>query len=249
MTELQLLDQLLSLASPWRVSYCRAHEVNQVLDIWIDQQEEGVNASWLQKLMPTPSQIQPVTNKKWRHLNIGQWKVYLHSPSPELTRLANDSGIAALNSALTIALSQEIEKLLQAGVSLTNISQMLMIELSDFWRYKREVMGKEFAQKLKLKNEDEYRQMQGQNTPALPNETHSIWTSMIDGKFSIDIKALGLNLLLAKIQSNYKSDKDKNTYISGCQELYRHFERNQMQLVYELLQIHAEINRSTSIEV
>jgi hypothetical protein len=71
----------------------------------------------------------------------------------------------------------------------------------------------------------------------VPEPDHPVWEKLLDGSTSIDIRVLGLRLLLAKMREQMQAITDREVRMLKSYELQRYFARNQRQLAYELAQL------------
>ncbi len=71
----------------------------------------------------------------------------------------------------------------------------------------------------------------------LPAATDPLWMELLQGQRALEVRALGLKLLLAKLRHQIAQIQDDELRMVKLVELHRYFERNQAMLGHELAQI------------
>lgn len=71
----------------------------------------------------------------------------------------------------------------------------------------------------------------------LPAATDPLWMELLQGQRALEVRALGLKLLLTKLRSQIALIQDDELRMVKLVELHRYFERNQAMLGHELAQI------------
>lgn len=72
---------------------------------------------------------------------------------------------------------------------------------------------------------------------ALPAVTDPLWMELLQGQRALEVRALGLKLLLSKLRGQIDRIQDDELRMVKLVELHRYFERNQAMLGHELAQI------------
>ncbi|MEK8052646.1 hypothetical protein AACH10_20520 [Ideonella sp. DXS22W] len=72
---------------------------------------------------------------------------------------------------------------------------------------------------------------------ALPAVTDPLWMELLQGQRALEVRALGLKLLLSKLRNQIDVIHDDEVRMVKLVELHRYFERNQAMLGHELAQI------------
>lgn len=77
----------------------------------------------------------------------------------------------------------------------------------------------------------------GGSRAALPAVTDPLWMELLQGQRALEVRALGLKLLLSKLRGQIDRIHDDELRMVKLVELHRYFERNQAMLGHELAQI------------
>lgn len=71
----------------------------------------------------------------------------------------------------------------------------------------------------------------------LPEASDPLWLALIEGDAEIDVRVLGLRLLLVKLRTQLQNAGDDDLRMVKLVELHRYFSRNQLSLGHEIAQI------------
>lgn len=71
----------------------------------------------------------------------------------------------------------------------------------------------------------------------LPEASDPLWLALIEGGAEIDVRVLGLRLLLSKLRTQLRNAGDDDLRMVKLVELHRYFSRNQLSLGHEIAQI------------
>lgn len=71
----------------------------------------------------------------------------------------------------------------------------------------------------------------------LPEASDPLWLALIEGDTEIDVRVLGLRLLLVKLRTQLQNAGDDDLRMVKLVELHRYFSRNQLSLGHEIAQI------------
>ena len=71
----------------------------------------------------------------------------------------------------------------------------------------------------------------------LPEPSDPLWMALLDGRCELDVRVLGLRLLLAKLRTQIQALSDDEVRMLKLVELHRYFTRHQSALGHEIAQI------------
>ncbi|MBL8480768.1 MAG: hypothetical protein JNJ60_01120, partial [Rhodocyclaceae bacterium] len=145
-------------------------------------------------------------------------------------------------------LARRLAEHFSEGLTPVQICRLCGVEMDDLWKYKFALDRGRTGAGL------------GSATPAEPGpqaaaaaaapaadaaapdivpETDPIWAQLADGSIDIDIRALGLKLLLTRVRNQVKSISDREVLALKRRELHRFFIKNARTLGHELDQLRA----------
>lgn len=232
-----LWTQLLRLDEPWTVTRCETHRALRRYDLWIALEEPR---SWF-SLGRRPSR--PTESRSWRHMNFGDWQVHLHVTLPQGGDLSRLVWAGERDLPFTRALTQHIFGLLKAGCSFQAVGELLDVPQADVWRFRYFL--------------DHGRWSGAEAPPAaaavagvaaapgvvadddLPAANDPVWLAVLEGRMQLDIRVLGLKLLLTRLRAQLDLIPDKEVRQLKVQEFHRYFSKNRHLLAFELEQIRA----------
>jgi hypothetical protein len=110
---------------------------------------------------------------------------------------------------------------------------------ADLHRYvlrNQSLLGHELAQ-LRVLSRGAGAAQAGGAQAALPAVTDPLWMELLQGQRALEVRALGLKLLLSKLRGQIDRIHDDDLRMVKLVELHRYFERNQAMLGHELAQI------------
>lgn len=226
MTPEELLQQALSIDPPWRVVEVRDNLGRNQIDVWIGR--GSGRGGWFFGGRPAAPETHPLA---WRHINIGQARCLVHAP-PE----AADDDLPWSGSAeqpFTRALSRQIAELFREGVRFQTVCTMLDIAVADLWRFKHGLdhgLAGLSGAPLPAAIADE-------DAADVPAAESPVWRMLLDGAIDIDIRMLGLKLLLTKLREQMRLITDDEVRLLKTHELRRYFVRYERQLGHELAQL------------
>jgi hypothetical protein len=72
---------------------------------------------------------------------------------------------------------------------------------------------------------------------AVPAEASPVWAALLHQRLALDVRTLGLRLLLAKVQREAAAHGDADLHRQAAQDLHRYFMRHATVLQHELAQL------------
>lgn len=251
-----LLSKFLSLDPPWEVQDVRFDDVSRRCDVWI-----GSRSSLLSFKKPSAT-----TGEIWQHLSLADHQLWIHAALPPDADTASLPWVGDHGMPFTHAMSQQIFTLLDEGTTLAGICQALNVSLKNLWKYKFALdHGRVDKQGLRLPGADpaaperssrstEARAAPGaqtrgaprstappsipsERTTAVPDVSDPVWEDLAQGRLALDIRLLGLKLLLNRVRTQFIAIDDDDVRMLKLRELHRFFVRNSRLLRYELTQL------------
>jgi hypothetical protein len=229
----KLWTQLLRLDEPWVVTRCETHGALKRHDLWIALEEPR---SWFGFGRKPP---RPTENRSWRHVNFGDWQVHLHVTLPQGADLSRLTWAGEQDQPFTRALSQRILALLKAGCDFRAVGELLEVAQTDVWRFRYFLdhgrwSGAEPPQIV----------LDGGPTPTgpvvddeIPAASDPVWLAVLEGRKQLDVRVLGLKLLLTRLRAQLNLVPDKEVRQLKVHEFHRYFSKNRHLLAFELDQI------------
>jgi hypothetical protein len=226
----QFWTHLLRLDEPWTVTRCETHRALRRQDLWVALEEPR---GWFGLGRRPP---RPTESRSWRHLNFGDWQVHLHVTLPQGADLSRLAWAGERDQPFTRALSQQIFALLKAGCSFQAAGDLLEVPQADVWRFRY------FLDHGRWSGAEP---PPTQLAPApggeddLPAANDPVWLAVLEGRLQLDVRALGLKLLLTRLRAQLDLIPDKEVRQLKVHEFHRYFSKNRHLLAFELDQIRA----------
>lgn len=235
MTDTDLMYHVLELTPPWRILQIRDDLRARQIDVWVGI--EAPKRTWIFGRKPPPEQASEYV---WRHLNLGAMRCVIHAALPHHANTENLPWCGKADMPFTSALALEIATLFSHGISLQRVCALLDIPVEDMWKFRHRLDSGQVGlssggSPAATATANAVRPQGGQN--AVPEPDDPVWEGLLDGSTNIDIRVLGLKLLLAKMREQMQSITDREVRMLKSYELQRYFARNQKQVAYELAQL------------
>ncbi|HOY01906.1 hypothetical protein [Zoogloea sp.] len=238
---LALWKQLLQVQEPWVVQACRADEFNRCMAVWI-----GVEAprSWFG--LGRPRVVEGGAEATWRHTGFGGWRVQVHVRVPVGSELPRHSWAGEAGMPFTRALDRQILSLLNEGVGMSGVCSILDLPMTDLWRYRyaldhgRHAVGAADAVPMPASPAEAAVPPALMAFSRVPNLEDPVWVRLLDGSVKLDVRVLGLQLLLSRTRSQVAVIADEEVRMMKLRELHRYFVKNERMLAHELHQLVSE---------
>jgi hypothetical protein len=154
----------------------------------------------------------------------------------------------------TRGLQREILDLLMAGATVEQLSVLLRLPFADLWRYKFRLdqgQGAKATAVAPAPSAGQFTRSDVSTTATasnIPAESDPTWMAVLLGRMKLDVRMLGLRLLLAKLQREAQLHGDADLHRQAAGGIYRYFVRSQSQLKHELEQVAAYSSQVATLE-
>lgn len=236
----QVLRTLLNVEEPWKVTDTRLDTGRRRHDIWIALE---VSRGWfgLGRARAAPS-APPVS---WRHVNFGDWEVHVHVAAPGNADLSQQPWAGEEDLPFSRALTRQVFEHLREGCSLQSIGTLLRLPVAELWRFRYALdSGRWSAAGAPAAVEagaGDGQGAEGHGDPDVPAPGDPVWVALLDGSLPLEVRALGLRLLLSRLRAQFAVIGDDEVRGLKLQECHRYFLRNKHQLAHELAQLKGEV--------
>lgn len=256
MANISIFDLILDVKFPCEIVKRTANHSQKRMDVWIALQATPANqyastkSNWFgfKKASPKVAHALPDLDltefNSWRHLDLADWQIVVHTPSPTPPAMLNKPWTGAVGQHFSHSLSRVIFAMLAEGASFAVICTALKVNLADLLKYKFAldkgqigVLPQYAAAAHITALPSAARHGAGVNASVVPAFDHAVWTAIAAGKLDIEIKTLSLRLLLTKVKSQFIVALDDEVRTLRVRELHRYFEKNQRALTHEITQI------------
>lgn len=232
MKDNETLQSLLQIKEPWSLVDLRFDPSRARCDAWISlEQPRGWFGFTKNKQYPT---------RTWRHVNIGEWRLYVHVMAPDGTNLTKQPWTGEIGQPFSRMLEKQISDMLSHVHSPEKIGILLGLETLDLTRaYSNGRLNIPKPANIHNRGSVGMGDSGEANNENIPPPEDAIWLKIINGSHPIQIKAVGLQLFLFNIRLQYKSTENPEQHQHFASECRNFFKRNQRQLAFELGQIAA----------
>ncbi|MBL8472747.1 MAG: hypothetical protein KF778_11540 [Rhodocyclaceae bacterium] len=240
----QLLAQMLGIEAPWEVKRHAVDSARQRLEIWI-----GLAAprNWFGFGKPA---ARNTADYSWRHLPCTGLQTTVHvafplDMQPGEVDWQGDAGLP-----FTHALARRLAEHFSEGLTPVQICRLCGVEMDDLWKYKfarergRSVPTADTKATTGVTAPVAPKAAADVEAPPIVPENDPIWAQLANGSVEIDIRALGLKLLLTRVRNQVKALSDRDVLALKQRELYRFFVKNAPTLAHEADQLRALIARA-----
>lgn len=260
--ERNLWHKLLRIEAPWTVLECRADDLRRRYDVSI---AVDTPRGWFG--LPRGKQQAAARQVSWRHVNFGEWEIHVHVAVPANADLSALSWVGEGDLPFTRALSQQVFAFLREGSSLQSICILLNLPIAELWRFRYAIDSGRWAAGEGTvpgrEPQDEPAPLgDGPAIPAvpvsngtvaplaaapaarddahdsgIPDLTDPVWSALLQGSHQIDIRVLGLKLMLSRLRAQFELISDDEVRLLKLHELHRYFVKNRRLLAHELAQL------------
>lgn len=223
MRDTEICRKLLQLEEPWSVDRVKVDDQAGEIHVYL-----VTGKSWFGR----PAFLRP--KLLWRHTSIGAFKTFIHATLPEDGREHQDLPfLGELGSDFTRGLARRVVECLQAGMGYRQICKLLEIDVYLAWQI-RHALG-ERPQSEAAGPEDD-----GPEAPSarqIPPTGDPVWLRLLESDESIDIRLLGLRLLLARCRQEFPGLTTDDAKIMRVNAVRRFFIKHEKQLDHEISQL------------
>lgn len=240
--ECSVIAELLGVTAPWSVTEVRITDrAARLISVHIDQHEAPGRFWAARKSAPVEHWL------RWAHINMAGVRCEIVLALRDGQHVPNAGWSGQVDSPFTHGLSRLAMDLLLEGATMDQLCRMLQVPFADLWKFKfrldqgtTRVAGPATApataapamvvNKLAPARADEA-------VAGLPPQDSPVWLVLLLGRLELDVRTLGLKLLLAKLQRDARMHDDADLYAQAAQSLHRYFVKNLSLLAYEVSQL------------
>ncbi|CAM5380944.1 hypothetical protein [Thauera mechernichensis] len=236
--ERHLWQTLLDVEAPWTVTDCKENGGRRH-DIWIGLETPR---PWLGIVRARP--VPGTRTLSWRHANFGAWQIHIHVQAPGTADLSRQPWAGEPDLPFTRALNERIFTFLREGCSLQSICTLLDLPITELWRLRYAMdsgrWGFDRSPAKCIAAHGSETDAGAAADPDVPDVADPVWVALLEGGRQLDIRVLGLKLLLTRLRAQFEMISDVEVRTLKLQELHRYFLKNKRLLAHELSQIRSE---------
>jgi hypothetical protein len=226
----ELCHWLLEVNEPWEVSRVRVDTHSRELHAYLSS-----GKSWFGRYLGE----QP--RSRWRHLNIGAYKTYIHASLPEQNEQAAHPFLGKSTSDFTHGLARRVIQCLQNGLRYRQVCALLDIDIHLAWQIKHAIESGQLATadtdlRARLQLDDPAEQ----SASSIPPGDDHAWLRLLALDCPFEIRLLSLKLLLARARQDFARAHDPDMRILRINELRRFFIKHEKHLQHEIAQLNNE---------
>lgn len=251
----ELCAYVLSLDDPWQVKDVDVNEAGLRMDIHVGFRPS--TRSWFSRTHKTGCpkchaklKVNKASEVKiWRHTNLGPLQTYVAVPIPQGLHCEwSHCPIMALwgnpASPFTTALQRQVAHALEHSDSVQSVCRLLDVRMEDLKRYDQ-VLNKAGARRPRAAERTANAlETAGGAAPRaatavsdIPDISHPKWQQLMTGDLNVDVKALGLQMLLARARMRMLQDPTEAEGQAKIRELRNYFVKYHRFVQYELGQL------------
>ncbi|MGH8501021.1 MAG: hypothetical protein ACREVE_00845 [Gammaproteobacteria bacterium] len=249
----ELCAYVLSVDDPWQVKAVDVNQGGLRMDILVAFKPS--TRSWLSRTHTTKcskcSAKLTVNNrsetKVWRHTNLGPLQTYVHVPVPQgLGCSWSECPIMNLwgepASPFTTALQRQVGHALEHCDSVQSVCRLLDVRMEDLKRYDKVLShaGARRRASAAVRTAsaiDSFMPRAATTLDDIPDASHPKWQRLMKGELNIHVKALGLQMLLARLRMMMLQDLTESQRRAKIGELRNYFVKYHRFVQYELGQL------------
>jgi hypothetical protein len=250
----ELCAYVLSVDDPWRVERVDVNEGGLRMDIHVAFKR--ASRSWFSRVAKktcskcgtTLTVTKGSEAKVWRHTNLGPLQTYVHVPVPRgvdcdwsQCPIMNLWGDPA--SPFTTALQRQVGHALEHCDSVQSVCRLLDVRMEDLKRY-NQVLNKTdrrrartAARAVQASAAENFVPRAATTLADIPDVSHPKWQELMNDDLKIDVKALGLQMLLARIRMTMLQEVTEAERQAKIGELRNYFVKYHRFVQYELGQL------------
>lgn len=222
-----VMSELLGVNSPWAVTDVRlTTQPSRLVSIQIEQPEAAAGFWPARRTRPVRRWL------RWAHAGMADTRCEIVLALRDGQAVPEASWSGELDSPFTRGLSRQAIDLLLQGVTMEQLCRLLHVPFADLWKFKfRLDQGKAAASPASRA---------AASPPAddeLPASSDPVWMALLRGERDLEVRTLGLKLLLTKLRSQASGLHDDEVLMLKVVELHRFFTRNRAVLQHELTQL------------
>lgn len=235
-----VLNDILGIQAPWQVTGTLVSPESRHLVVQVEH--EPSRSGFFGRRAATPVK----RHLRWEHLALAGWRCVIQLGLREGEAPPQAAWTGEDPEGFSRGLSRQILDLLLAGATLDQLCVLLRLPIGALWKFK-------------------YRMDQGLARPGGPapapvqasrpaasaapaaaaadplGEASPVWMDLLAGRLALDVRMLGLKLLLSKLQREARLHTDADLHRQAAQEIHRYFVRSRPALAHEWRQIEARV--------
>ncbi len=219
---------LLELESPWLVREVRISPAKSRIEIWIDI-EHPKRHWWFGR-----QKQREAHERVWRHVNFGDYRTVIHvrhqalseAPPPVQHRTFPEREGALVSAGL----EQQIRQALLLGNDEAAVTKLFDVSPNELGQVRR-ALG-QVTQVNKAPKSDP--------VSMLPGLGHPNWGRLLDNEIQLNIRNLGLQMLLHRLQMQLREQSDIGARLARIEELRSYFVKYHRLMKHEINQLFGE---------
>jgi hypothetical protein len=245
-----VMGELLGVHTPWTVTDVLVVEgAERMVIIQIEQPPPYKRHFW------SDSRQAPVRRwVNWAHAGMGDLRCEISLGLRDGQEIPDDAVWAGEpESPFTKTLSRLVVDLLLDGVPIEQLCNVLRLPFADLWKFKFRLdrgmirgTGRSAPSTLPPAAGGLPRVLAagrpGAPADAVPPERSPVWLGLLLGRVMLDVRTLGLKLLLATLQREARMHRDADLHAQAAHTLHEYFVKNAPVLVHEISQLHGALS-------
>ena len=223
--ESQLLARLIGVASPWEVTRFTLDQTSKRMDVWVALESPKGWFGFGRK--PAARETR---EHVWRHRNLWDYSTMLHVAVPTDSEPARIDWHGEVGMPFTHGMARRVVMMFSDGIKPATICKLLDIGPDEMWKYK-------FALDQGKASAGSSTEQSASGPSTVPEAGDPIWEMLADGSLNIDVRVLGLKLLLTRVRNQVKVIYDTDVLAMKYRELHRFFVKNERSLAHEIEQL------------
>lgn len=219
MEDRALFARLLGVELPWQVTEALVNEATLTVTLRMELPPPRG------RLFSRPPKAPVRHLLRWEHVALGGMRCKVTAAIRDGNLLPKAAWTAEAGQPYSRALQRQIMDLLLAGATPEQLVVLLRLPYADLWRYKFRL------------DEGVTRLSPAAAGARLPAADAPIWTALLLGRAKLDVRTLGLRLLLTKLHQEASLHGDTDLHRQTARQLHRYFDRSQAVLQYEIGQL------------
>ncbi|MDL0431202.1 hypothetical protein QPM17_08690 [Marinobacter sp. TBZ242] len=223
MRDTEICRKLLQLEEPWSVDRVKVDVETRELHAYL-----VAGKSWFGR----PTFVRP--KMRWRHANIGAFKTFVHATLPDdQAQRQNSPFLGEVDRDFTHGLAQRVVECLKAGLGYRQVCNLLEIDVYLAWQIRHAISEGQWGGDENLVE----RSMEPSSSRQIPPTGDPVWLRLLESEESIDIRLLGLRLLLARCRQEFPTLSSNDARIMRVNTVRRFFIKHEKQLAHEISQL------------
>lgn len=229
MRDTELCKKLLVLQEPWDISRVRVDVQARELHAYLT-----TGKSWFGR--------SPFEQHKWRwrHVNVGGYKTYIHATLPEKGGVASEPlpFLGSVGQDYTHGLARRVIDFLQAGLGYRQVCEFLGIDVYLAWQIRHAISKGQFpGSDHKLAERVSAEEGAEQTRLSVPATGDPVWFNLLESDQPFHVSMLGLKLMLARTRQEFPGLTSEDAKIIRVNAIRRFFVRHEKQLSDEISQL------------